>query len=207
MGNEGINSEKLLESIATEEKGANKKSSGRKPGKFINDLKAEVEALKNDLREKIFTAGSLTEKLQATYNMQEFINSQGNKPTPGLEILGSFNAPDILDTVAKEHVKPGNFYHWSNSHPIIHDVRKGRGFKDVLNNKGEPVTMGDTVLMTMPEKQYDAEIVQPKQRRKTAVRKAIVENYKEAGRELGMEVYGKIQYDDGEVVHAGDNNE
>lgn len=199
-----LNNDELLKAI---EDGSKPEKRRRKVDLEVEQLKAELKEGISKLKEKISTADTLNERLKATYELQEELNRLESKPTPGLNILGSFNEPDILDTVAKQHMKPGNFYHWSNSHPNIYDVRRGRGFKPVLDENGERVIMGDAVLMTMSEKQHREEIVIPKQRRKSAVRNAIVNDFKDAGKENGVKVFGRIQYDDGEVVHAGEDDE
>lgn len=199
-----LNNDELLKAI---EDGSKPEKRRRKVDLEVEQLKAELKEGISKLKEKISTADTLNERLRATYELQEELNRLESKPTPGLNIIGSFNEPDILDTVAKQHMKPGNFYHWSNSHPNIYDVRRGRGFKPVLDENGERVIMGDAVLMTMSEKQHREEIVIPKQRRKSAVRNAIVNDFKDAGKENGVKVFGRIQYDDGEVVHAGEDDE
>lgn len=199
-----LNNDELLKAIEDSSKPEKRR---RKVDPEVEQLKAELKEGISKLKEKISTADTLNERLKATYELQEELNRLESKPTPGLNILGSFNEPDILDTVAKQHMKPGNFYHWSNSHPNIYDVRRGRGFKPVLDENGERVIMGDAVLMTMSEKQHREEIVIPKQRRKSAVRNAIVNDFKDAGKENGVKVFGRIQYDDGEVVHAGEDDE
>lgn len=162
--------------------------------------------LRKELKEKLSKADSLIERLEATLEFQEKkAELDRNKPTPGLKILGSHNEPDVLELAAQRHLKPGNYYRWVQRHPTIYDARRGRGLAPVLDEAGEKVVVGDEILMHMPERKFTEEFVKPKEFRKRASRKQVVDNFVDAAREDKVKTFGKIQYDDGMTIEVGDH--
>ena len=59
--------------------------------------------------------------------------------------------------------------------------------------------------MHMPERKFTEEFVKPKEFRKRASRKQVVDNFVDAAREDKVKTFGKIQYDDGMTIEVGDH--
>jgi hypothetical protein len=172
------------------------------PVNLQNDKeKEEGEKL---LKEKIKEADDLIARLKATYEYSEAKEkSKVDSPTPGLKFPDVvWNEPTALEILERPHVTdPSRHYHWLNAHPDIIGMRKGIGYKEVTDEKGNKIQHGDAVLGAMPKAQYE-EILARKNRKRHFRRKQAVEGIKDFSRESGVPIYGKIEYDD-ETIEVG----
>lgn len=171
-------------------------SEARKEG-----LLQEIEELKAKLAE----AETSNERLQLSLDLQEKTLDAKNPdrliPREGkIEVGMSFNPDNIMDQVAAPYKKadPGSQFRYISTHPTVYPLRRGQGYTPVKDSEGNEVKLTDAVLAKMPRRQYEQEILGPRNAKKGNRLQELAEHFHEEGSQYpGIKTTGTIKYDDG----------
>jgi len=83
------------------------------------------------------------------------------KPTPGLTILGPMSRKNIYQEFAGPFIEntPDRQFRFAFNHPEALPLRKMYGWEPVKDAAGKEVLFGDQILVSMPKRRYEEEIV------------------------------------------------
>jgi hypothetical protein len=170
-----------------------------------SDLKEALDELNKEYKDKLDAANSKIEELRATLEMQDAKQSilkPNTQPegAPKLEVIGNFNPIDHQGMLAKPYKEknPDQYYRYINSKPDEASLRLAQGFKTVRDEKGNEVRYYDSVLASMPKRQFEETIAKPIQDLKKHRRGSAETQFHETGDALGVKTFGEVTYDKGE---------
>lgn len=172
------------------------------------ELKSLMTETMEEYKNKIEAAEGEIERLKATYERDEdikYLRNRGQFADKDIEIkqrgpLGPIDHQQVaIKNADVEKKLKGKRARFVSTNSELHSLRRAQGYEPVLDKEGNEVRYMDGVLMAMPEERYKKEILEPNRARRELHRRAIRENYEEAGRRRGVETFGEgIQFDEGE---------
>lgn len=143
---------------------------------------------------KMISEASAEEKTKLVLEMQEKVQ-EIEHPKSNLQIFAASRAANQLEVAEKQNLSPQVKGRWVTNRPDISSRRRFEGYSPVKDASGQEVHVGDAVLMAMPRRKYEETIQKPLKARKQYRKEAISGQFHAAGKQLGVETFGDIKYD------------
>jgi len=165
-----------------------------------DQVKTAIGAIVREFTAKLATVEGNFEKLRLSIEMQDKKSKVGKPKPSGIEITAISHGPvDHQDRLVKLHIDKttGKEVLFANNKPEIRSLRRSQGWEPVLDEKGDEVRYIDGVMMTMDPGKFQEEIRKPKEIKKALRRKSISKRFHERGKDMNVETFGDITYDEG----------
>lgn len=182
---------------------------------IVSMTKGELEELLDKVREdfgKQIKEATGPDKLRAVLERESAIdeirNSGEERMAGRVKVLrnpatyANLKPLDRQQMIAKEHAEKlkGKVPRFVNNDADLRAMRRYQGYEPILDDEGNEVRYVDGVLMAMPEKRYNEEILEPRRARKALAEADRASDFQNRVKGLsdGVEVIGSgISYDDG----------
>lgn len=167
----------------------------------IKTREEQIKEIEDRYEKKFAELEDRFDKLKAKYEKQDEIAKLDQTKTPNIKVmqnrpLGPIDHQASLVEKYKDKLK-GKHFRFVNNHESVLSVRAAQGYEKIHDEKSGEVRYMDGVLMAMPERRYEETIKANTKDRRARHRGAILNDFKEQGRDLGVETYGRgIDYDE-----------
>lgn len=170
---------------------------------------AEIEALKDSIRAEfapqLKDAADQIDRLKKSLEMQETLQKidrrgEENETAHVIKIsqrgpLGPVDQHGRLAEQFKEQLKGKKARFVTTADETLNSIRRGEGYKPVLDEEGNEVRYIDGTLMAMPEREYEEKVAKPKRERAAIHRSQIKDRFENVGKAEGVETSVSIKYD------------